>query len=63
MNIRRGVSAEQLHGRLRHIYMSVDITASNWREYALNRANRLPHGGILHILEADTFEEIERMYV
>lgn len=59
----RGVTAQELHGQRRHIYIAVDTSNSNWKEYLLEKANRLPHGGILHVIEAFTYKELERMYV
>jgi len=59
----RGVTAQELHGQLRHMYITVDNTATNWHEYLYEKINRLPYGGVLHILDHTTLEEIERMYI
>lgn len=59
----RGITAQQVHGQLRHAYIVVDPELTNYKEYLFERIKHLPHGGILHVLRGGTYEELERMYV
>ena len=59
----RGIPASALHNTKRHMYIAVDAQATNWKEHVFERINHLPHGGILHIMNYRTMQEIERMYV
>lgn len=58
----RGIPASTIHN-VRHYYVAVDISAVNWLEYVLEVVNRQRFSGLLHIINPNTQEEIERRYV
>ena len=59
----RGIPASAIHNARKHYYIAVDPSTSNWREYALIEANRLSMTGVLHIMNCNNYEEIQRLMV
>lgn len=58
----RGIPASALHNVHRHYYITVDKVATNWKAYVLNEINKLRYAGIVHVMDYNTLEEIERLH-